>query len=210
MKIFFFIFNMTLFIPLSTCHLYSQTNGKTIYNYFQPKTLDSNELDLKNVVPLVNKAFIEKVNSKDPKIVAEIKKSVKPLSGLLVIDNDSTYPLRLSANGFTITLLSYFYEFDRQANPNIFISHYYFLVTTPVNITHHLVKQMSSLNFILQIENKETYEEGEFQEAIKKLPGGTYDIYSPGPKPWRSFKSFKRRIIIKSFSRIDIPQAIAE
>jgi hypothetical protein len=171
--------------------------------------LDSNELDLKNVIPLVINAFIEKANSKDPKIVSEIKKSAEPLSLFLVIKSDSTYPLKLSSDDFTLTLSSYLYEFDR-ANPDIFISNYNFLVTIPINITHHLVRQMSSINFILQVENKETYNNDEFQEAIKKLPEGGYDIYSPIPKPWRSFKSFKRSIVIKSFSRVVIPQAMAE
>ncbi len=198
------LFCVQFFLGLSIVKC--QVNNLSIGAAKELNTIDSNEMDLKTILPAVRNLIRQKINKKDSVFYSEINKGLKDLDYFNIYKKDSVYPLNISSEIFSIIPLSYYHEIERNDSPE-YKSTYTFLVTMPIMNSHHLVKEMGSLNFVIVVLNKETFDDEEFSHY---LSGYTYNDYSTDPKPWRKFKSFKRYIFAEKITHLAIQQANPE
>lgn len=188
------------------CSLKCQVNNLSIGANEAQNTIDSNEMDLKTIIPSVRNLISQKINKKDSIFYSEINKGLKNLDYFKINKKDSIYPFKISSEVFSIIPLSYYHEIERNDSPE-YKSTYTFLVTMPMMNSYHLVKEMGSLNFVIVVSNRETFDSEEFS---RYLSTHTYSDYSTDPKPWRKYKSFKRYIFINKISYLSIHQANPE
>jgi hypothetical protein len=198
------LFFVQFFIGL--CSLKCQENNLSIGAIEVQNTSDSNEMDLKTIIPSVRNLISQKINKKDSIFYSEINKGLKDLDYFKINKKDSIYPFKISSEVFSIIPLSYYHEIERSDSPE-YKSDYTFLVTMPMMNSHHLVKEMGTLNFVIVVSNKETFDDEEFSNYLSVH---TYNDYSTDPKPWRKFKSFKRYIFINKIAHLSIQQANPE
>lgn|GEM_PF-5116256 len=152
------------------------------------------ETDFNYVLPKAKQQFLLEHSNANSQVYEVLNKAVKNFyndPGIRI--SSSMYPRKLSLNQFLISPISYYFEFEGLGEGYL-LHKYSFLVTIPVIQTARSIRQMGTINLIIDIEDKESINPNE----------DNIDRDNDYIKKWELLRSYKRSIKIVSAKEINL------